>query len=33
MWREMMMSLGGNKLQDLFSRQGGTTYGDTFIVE
>ncbi|MFD0523198.1 hypothetical protein [Paractinoplanes durhamensis] len=28
----MMMGLGGNFVQDLYSQQGGTTYGDTFML-
>jgi hypothetical protein len=28
----MMMGLGGNLIQDQFSQQGGTTWGDTFML-
>jgi hypothetical protein len=28
----MMMGLGGNLVQDQFSKQGGTTWGDTFML-
>lgn len=28
----MMMGLGGNELQDLYSAKGGTAWGDTFMV-
>jgi hypothetical protein len=28
----MMMGLGGNFVQDVYSQQGGTTYGDTFML-
>ncbi|MFI9503770.1 hypothetical protein [Nocardia sp. NPDC052566] len=28
----MMMGLGGNFIQDLYSQKGGTTWGDTFMV-
>jgi hypothetical protein len=28
----MMMGLGGNLIQDQFSRRGGTTWGDTFML-
>lgn len=28
----MMMGLGGNRLQDLYSQNGGTTWGDTFML-
>jgi hypothetical protein len=28
----MMMGLGGNLIQDMFSQRGGTTWGDTFML-
>ncbi|WP_255588750.1 hypothetical protein [Nocardia sp. MH4] len=28
----MLMGLGGNELQDLYSQKGGTTYGDIFMM-
>jgi len=28
----MMMGLGGNAVQDVYSQNGGTTYGDTFML-